>query len=309
MRVNRRFAEAAARAAVRRRGRLGAGLPAAARAADAAREPPRPRHRLLQPHPVPGLRHLLAAAVAPPGHRRTARRRRDRLPARGRCRQLLARGAPPVRLHHARHRHRGARRRRRRPAASSPGTSRSRSTPPGSRRSRAGPRCRRAPARSARASATPRRSCSASTGSTTRRASATASRRSANCCATSRLAVEDVTLVQVASPSRERVETYRQLRDEIELTVGRLNGDYSTLGHQADRLPAPRLPARGDGRALPRRRRHARHRAPRRHEPRREGVRRVPVRRRRRARAQRVRRRIRRAAPGACSSTRTTSRA
>lgn len=48
-----------------------------------------------------------------------------------------------------------------------------------------------------------------------------------------RLSVEDVTLVQVASPSRERVETYRQLRDEIELTVGRINGDYSTLGHTA----------------------------------------------------------------------------
>ena len=48
-----------------------------------------------------------------------------------------------------------------------------------------------------------------------------------------RLQVEDATLVQVASPSRERVETYRQLRDEIELAVGRLNGDYSTLGHQA----------------------------------------------------------------------------
>jgi len=48
-----------------------------------------------------------------------------------------------------------------------------------------------------------------------------------------RLKVEDVSLVQVASPSRERVETYRQLRDEIELAVGRLNGDYSTLGHQA----------------------------------------------------------------------------
>jgi trehalose 6-phosphate synthase/phosphatase len=48
-----------------------------------------------------------------------------------------------------------------------------------------------------------------------------------------RLSVEDATLVQVASPSRERVETYRQLRDEIELQVGRLNGDYSTFGHQA----------------------------------------------------------------------------
>lgn len=48
-----------------------------------------------------------------------------------------------------------------------------------------------------------------------------------------RIDVEDVTLVQVASPSRERVETYRQLRDEIELTVGRINGDYATLGHTA----------------------------------------------------------------------------
>jgi trehalose 6-phosphate synthase len=43
--------------------------------------------------------------------------------------------------------------------------------------------------------------------------------------------VEDVTLVQVASPSRERVEAYRQLRDEIELMVGRINGDYGTIGH------------------------------------------------------------------------------
>ncbi|KQV07633.1 alpha,alpha-trehalose-phosphate synthase (UDP-forming) [Leifsonia sp. Root112D2] len=43
----------------------------------------------------------------------------------------------------------------------------------------------------------------------------------------------DVVLVQVASPSRERVETYRQLRDEIELTVGRINGDYSSISHTA----------------------------------------------------------------------------
>ncbi|MGR2751419.1 bifunctional alpha,alpha-trehalose-phosphate synthase (UDP-forming)/trehalose-phosphatase [Agromyces arachidis] len=48
-----------------------------------------------------------------------------------------------------------------------------------------------------------------------------------------RLTVEQATLVQVASPSRERVDTYRQLRDEIELLVGRLNGDHSTLGHPA----------------------------------------------------------------------------
>ena len=48
-----------------------------------------------------------------------------------------------------------------------------------------------------------------------------------------RLKVEDITMVQVASPSRERVETYRHLRDEIELTVGRINGDYGTISHQA----------------------------------------------------------------------------
>ncbi|GAB3616762.1 hypothetical protein GCM10027416_13190 [Okibacterium endophyticum] len=48
-----------------------------------------------------------------------------------------------------------------------------------------------------------------------------------------RLSVEDVTLVQVASPSRERVETYKSLRDEIELMVGRINGDFGTIGHTA----------------------------------------------------------------------------
>ena len=50
-----------------------------------------------------------------------------------------------------------------------------------------------------------------------------------------RLNVEDVTLVQVASPSRERVDAYGQLRDEIEQTVARINGDFDTLGHTAIR--------------------------------------------------------------------------
>ena len=48
-----------------------------------------------------------------------------------------------------------------------------------------------------------------------------------------RLSVHDVTLVQVASPSRERVQTYMELRDEIELTVGRINGDADELGYTA----------------------------------------------------------------------------
>jgi trehalose 6-phosphate synthase len=50
-----------------------------------------------------------------------------------------------------------------------------------------------------------------------------------------RLDVSDVTLVQVASPSRERVEAYAQLRDEIELTVGRINGTFDSVGHTAIR--------------------------------------------------------------------------
>jgi trehalose 6-phosphate synthase len=38
-------------------------------------------------------------------------------------------------------------------------------------------------------------------------------------------------LVLVASPSRERVEQYRLLRDEVEVTVGRINGDHGELGN------------------------------------------------------------------------------
>jgi len=40
-------------------------------------------------------------------------------------------------------------------------------------------------------------------------------------------------LVQVASPSRERVEQYRVLREEVEGRVGRINGRHATLGQSA----------------------------------------------------------------------------
>lgn len=49
------------------------------------------------------------------------------------------------------------------------------------------------------------------------------------------LCVEDVTLVQVANPSRERVESYIQLRSEVEVMVGRINGSFDTLGNNAVR--------------------------------------------------------------------------
>ena len=47
------------------------------------------------------------------------------------------------------------------------------------------------------------------------------------------IAPPEVTLMQVATPSRERVDAYRLLREEVERTVGRINGEYSVLGSPA----------------------------------------------------------------------------
>jgi len=48
-----------------------------------------------------------------------------------------------------------------------------------------------------------------------------------------RLDVEDAVFVQVATPSREQVEQYRLLRDDIERLVGRINGDLGKIGRPA----------------------------------------------------------------------------
>ncbi len=45
-----------------------------------------------------------------------------------------------------------------------------------------------------------------------------------------RLGLPGAVLVQVASPSRERVEHYRRLRNEVEVTVGRINGEHGEVG-------------------------------------------------------------------------------
>jgi len=45
--------------------------------------------------------------------------------------------------------------------------------------------------------------------------------------------VDDAVFVQVAVPSRERVEEYRVLRDDIERLVGRINGDLGRIGRPA----------------------------------------------------------------------------
>lgn len=42
---------------------------------------------------------------------------------------------------------------------------------------------------------------------------------------------DDTVLVQLATPSRERVESYQILRDDIERQVGHINGEYSEVGH------------------------------------------------------------------------------
>ena len=48
-----------------------------------------------------------------------------------------------------------------------------------------------------------------------------------------RVKVRDTVVVQVAVPSRERVDSYRVLRDRIEGEVGRINGEYGRVGEPA----------------------------------------------------------------------------
>ena len=45
-----------------------------------------------------------------------------------------------------------------------------------------------------------------------------------------RVKVQDTVMVQVAVPSRERVDHYRMLRDKVEREVGRINGEFGRLG-------------------------------------------------------------------------------
>ena len=47
-----------------------------------------------------------------------------------------------------------------------------------------------------------------------------------------RLSVEDAVFIQVATPSRKRVQQYKMLRDDINSIVGRINGDSGRLGQQ-----------------------------------------------------------------------------
>jgi trehalose 6-phosphate synthase len=42
---------------------------------------------------------------------------------------------------------------------------------------------------------------------------------------------DDTVLVQLATPSRERVDSYKELREDIEREVGHINGEYAEVGH------------------------------------------------------------------------------
>nr|WP_269205327.1 trehalose-6-phosphate synthase [Motilibacter aurantiacus] len=48
-----------------------------------------------------------------------------------------------------------------------------------------------------------------------------------------RIDPRDCVLVQVASPSRDRVDQYRKLRDDVEAIVGRINGNHGSLERPA----------------------------------------------------------------------------
>ncbi|MFC4946807.1 alpha,alpha-trehalose-phosphate synthase (UDP-forming) [Pseudonocardia sp. GCM10023141] len=42
---------------------------------------------------------------------------------------------------------------------------------------------------------------------------------------------EQTVMIQLATPSRERVEHYQKMRNDIEQSVGRINGEYARVGH------------------------------------------------------------------------------
>jgi trehalose 6-phosphate synthase len=48
-----------------------------------------------------------------------------------------------------------------------------------------------------------------------------------------RITADAAVMIQLATPSRERVEHYQRMRSDIEESVGRINGEYGRVGHPA----------------------------------------------------------------------------
>ena len=76
----------------------------------------------------------------------------------------------------------------------------------------------------------PTSSCLVSTALTTRRAYCIACKAYGELLSEGKLGPPEAVLIQVASPSRERIGHYRALRDEVEVAVGRINGEHGELG-------------------------------------------------------------------------------
>jgi trehalose 6-phosphate synthase len=47
------------------------------------------------------------------------------------------------------------------------------------------------------------------------------------------ISADDTVMIQLATPSRERVEHYQKMRADIEQAVGRINGEHARVGHPA----------------------------------------------------------------------------
>ena len=262
----------------RERHRLGARLPAAAGPGAAPPAAARPDHRLLPAHPVPALRAVHPAAVAVGDRRGAARRRPGRLPAAGRGVELRPARPPAARPAGPR-------------AASSsttaarwpPAPSRSPSTSPRSTSWPAPPRCWPGPRRSARSSGNPSKIILGVDRLDYTKGIGVRLAAFEELLEDGAVEAPDTVLVQVATPSRERVEHYVHMRETIEQQVGHINGVFGSMAGLGGALLQPVDAARGARRAVPGGRRHARDPVPRRHEPGRQGVRRRAGRPRRRA--------------------------
>ena len=54
--------------------------------------------------------------------------------------------------------------------------------------------------------------------------------RAITSCSPRAATTDEVVMIQIATPSRERVEHYKQMREEIEREVGRINGEFGQVG-------------------------------------------------------------------------------
>ena len=219
-----------------RRDRLDPGLPAPARPGHAPRTAPRPAHRLLPAHPVPADRAVHAAAVAHRDRARPARRRPRRLPP-ARRRAELPVASPQARRPGTQPRQRSA-------SAPAPVSCRSATARCGSARSRS-------PSTRPASTPSPARRRRSHRAEQIRATWATRAevllgvdrldytkgidlrlRALQELLTEGRIDPSEVAMVQLATPSRERVEHYQRMR-ERHRAGGRAGSTASSPGSAA----------------------------------------------------------------------------